>query len=191
MKPVKIKISVSLPCKLGFLLISILSSAQTKNRDNYLKKVPKILSGIEVNRPTTNESNMLHGIQIQGVVGFIGSYSFDESAAETGNFYVAQFNCSNTKDESNTTVPTSQIQPKKKTLCFPNPLYDQLTVVSPVDGSFQITDNLNKVIFQENIHRDIPFSFKFPLNTNGLYMIYLLDKTGIIETTEKLIKISP
>lgn len=186
----KIKFSMSLKFILAFLLLSMLSSAQIKSNNMHLMEAKKIPLGAETHPSNSNESDMFHGINMQGIVGFIGTYSFNEFASETGGFYVAQFNCTNLQEEFTTTQLTDQTNTQLKTQCFPNPVYDQLTVVSLIDGSFQISDNLSKIILQASIQKDIPYTFQFPDYTNGLYVIQILDKNGNIHTTKKIIKIS-
>lgn len=190
MTPFKIKFSMSLKFIPVFLLFSILSSAQIKNKNIYLMDAGKIPLDAETDSSNSYESDMFHGINMQGVVGFIGTYSFNESGLETGSFYVAQFNCTNRQDKFTTTQLTEQTNKHLKTLCFPNPVYDQLTVVSLIDGSFQITDNLSKIILQGSIQKDIPYTFQFPDYTNGLYVLHVLDKNENIHATKKIIKVS-
>lgn len=190
MTPFKIKFSISLKFIPVFLLFPILSSAQIKSKNIYLMDAGKIPLSAETDSSNSCESDMFHGINMQGVVGFIGTYSFNESALETGSFYVAQFNCTNRQDKFTTTQLTEQTNTHLKTQCFPNPVYDQLTVVSPIDGSFQITDNLSKIILHGSIQKDIPYTFQFPDFTNGLYVLHVLDKNENIHATKKIIKVS-
>ncbi len=162
--------------------------AQSDHNKTILQETEQKYSSTPQPKNHCVRSEKIGAILIEGVVGLIGNYDFNEPDPDGTCFFVARYQYSMNK-EGLASVSSFDFQPEISLLSIsPNPAYECIHVKSCTNGSLTISDGVNKTLFRAELKKEEDTLINLSTIAAGILYLKLYDISGNLLATQKLIK---